>query len=461
MTDTQATSQAGVGFGRSIFLLLLGAVLGAGGMAAYGHFAHPAAQEAQAPAAQYHCPMHPIYTIDRQGDCPICGMKLTPIGTQAQGPAAARKPRFYRSPMDPKRTSPVPMKDEMGMNFIPVFDETTATAAVDGLSTVQISPERQQLLGVRGVAAAMGPVGGSWKATARVAADERKVRRITVKFEGFIEKIQGLVVGQSVHKGQPLATLYSPELLGAENEFVLAVQTDKATGGSSGLAATARTRLQLMDVPKGTIDSMARGGKAPRTYSVSAPTAGIVTAASVVPGSRVVPGDALFEVSDLSHVWVFADVRMPDLARVHLGMAATVSVASLPGRTFPGTVSLIDPNVDPKTRTVRVRIAVDNPNGELRPDLFGEVELLEEPREGLRIPRDAVVDSGTRQVVFLVQPDGHFEPRPVQLGAVVGEEVEVVHGLVVGDRVVTRANFLLDSESRLQSALSSMSGGAK
>ena len=422
MADTQATSQEGVGFGGSIFLLLLGAALGAGGMAAYGHLAHPAAQEAHAPKARYHCPMHPTYTSDRPGDCPICGMKLTLIGS---GTPMTQQPR------------------------------------VDGLSTVQISPERQQLLGVRSVAAAMGPVGGSWKATARVAADERKVRRITVKFEGFIEKIQGLVVGQSVHKGQPLATLYSPELLGAENEFVLAVQTDKATGGSSGLAATARTRLQLMDVPKGTIDSMARGGKAPRTYSVSAPTAGIVTAASVVPGSRVVPGDALFEVSDLSHVWVFADVRMPDLARVHLGMAATVSVASLPGRTFPGTVSLIDPNVDPKTRTVRVRIAVDNPNGELRPDLFGEVELLEEPREGLRIPRDAVVDSGTRQVVFLVQPDGHFEPRPVQLGAVVGEEVEVVHGLVVGDRVVTRANFLLDSESRLQSALSSMSGGAK
>jgi len=383
-------------------------------------------------------------------------MKLTLIGSDK---SSEQKPLFYRSPMDPNRTSPVPAKDEMGMDYVPVYE--TATATVDGLTTVQISAERQQLLGLRSVAAAAGPIGASWKTTARVAADERKVRRITLKFEGFIEKLQGVLVGQAVKKGQPLATLFSPELLGAENEFVLAVQTDKATGGSSALAETARTRLQLLDVPNRTIDALARGAKAPRSYTVTATASGIVTAAAAIEGSRVVPGDALFEISDLSRVWVFADVRMPDLARVHIGMSATVSLTSLPGRSFPGTVNLIDPIVDAKTRTVRIRIAVDNPQGDLRPDLFGEVELHDEPHEGLRIPSDAVVDSGTMQVVFTVQPNGHFAPRAVKLGATMGEDVEVLAGLQPGDKVVTRANFLLDSESRLQSALSSMSGGAK
>ena len=332
-------------------------------------------------------------------------------------------------------------------------------ADAPGMAPLQISPERQQLLGVRTAAVAKGPVSRNWTLTARVAADERKVRRVTLKVEGFVESLSGAVVGQFVHKGQPLLTIYSPEVLGAQNEYLLAVQTDRATGGASDLAGAARKRMELLDIPKPTLAAVLRGGHAQRTFTIASPIDGVVTAASAVQGARVVPGDVLFEISDLRKVWLLADARAADLSGLQVGMQASATLTALPGRALSGTVDFIDPTVNPKTRTVGVRIAVDNADGALRPDLFGEVLLHDTGHDGLRVPADAVIDSGSLQVVFLSLPGGHLEPRKVQLGVHVGEDVEVLSGLREGDLVVTRANFLVDSESRLQSALRALDGG--
>lgn len=401
-------------------MLLLGVLLGAGGMVALQHKAPQPVAAAAAHQPHFHCPMHPSYTSDHPGDCPICGMKLVPVGKETAAPKSA--------------------------------------GGALGMAALQISPERQQLLGVRTAPATIGPVARTWTLTARVAADERKVRRVTLKVEGFVESLSGAVVGQVVRKGQPLLTIYSPEVLGAQNEYLLAVQTDRATGGAADLGRAARKRLELLDVPKSILDGVARGGHAQRTFTIASPIDGVVTAASAVQGARVVPGDVLFEVSDLRKVWLLADARASDLGGLQRGMSASATLTALPGRTLNGTVDFIDPTVNPKTRTLGVRIAVDNADGTLRPDLFGEVMLHEPERDGLRIPADAVIDSGSVQVVFLSLAGGHLEPRKVQVGVRVGDDVEVLSGLHAGDLVVTRANFLVDSESRLQSALRALDG---
>jgi Cu(I)/Ag(I) efflux system membrane fusion protein len=486
MSDTTQTS--GRRFPRSILAgLLIGALLGGGGVyvALALSQAHPESAAAGAPL-RYHCPMHPGYTSDGPGKCPICGMDLVPIDrSDAEQPRSAspeargggtvgeqtvageRKIAFYRSPMDPKVTSPVAAKDEMGMDFVPVYEEELSgrSTRVEGLATVTLDRQRQQLIGVRLADVEQGTLSGGFRTTGRVAIDETRVRKVNVKVPGYVEKVYADFVGRPVTRGQPLFSIYSPEMVAVQNEYLLALRTRKALAGKGALAGTgddmvaaALEHIAHWDIPGSIIRQLERTGEPVRTIPVMAPISGVVTAKTVVEGASLNPGDTPYEITDLSAVWVQADVYESELARVGRGTPAEVAFKAFPGRIFKGKVSFLDPLMDPKTRTVRVRIEVPNPDGDLRPEMFGEVQLLTGTRRALHIPFDAVVDSGERKVVFVALDGGKFQPREVQTGIRGGERIEIVSGLEAGEKVVTRASFLIDSESRLRSALASLGG---
>ncbi|MGA7743766.1 MAG: efflux RND transporter periplasmic adaptor subunit [Polyangia bacterium] len=454
--------------------VMAGAVLGGTGvwLSMRGHRAESAhAAPAAKTTPRYQCPMHPAITSDQPGDCPICGMKLVlreSAASEGSGVAkpGARKIALYRSPMDPKQTSPVPRKDEMGMDYVPVYDDELAGGTpVQGLATVSIDPARQQLIGLRTVAVTKGSVAATWRAPARVQVDPKRVRQTNVKVEGFVERIYVDFVGQAVRKGQPLFSLYSPSLLAAQNEYLLALQTSEAlakggtlSGNGDTLVAAARRRLDLWDVPAAEIERLARTRQPTKALTMVSPIAGVVTTKNVVQGTRVNPGEAPYEITDLGEVWVMADAYESDLGRIQVGMKATLTLPAYPNRSFWGQVAFIDPVLDPKTRTLKVHLHFANPKRELKPEMYGEVELQGAAQEGLRIPADAVIRSGTRDVVFLARGEGRFEPRVVQLGNKSGADVEVTSGLEDGQEVVTRANFLVDSESQLRASLSAIGG---
>lgn len=459
----------------AILALAAGVALGAGGYYVLTRD-NNALTTGTAPAASkpiYQCPMHPTITADHPSDCPICGMKLVEVKQESVAPAGAapgaeRRILFYRSPMDPKVTSPTPRQDEMGMDYVPVYEGEVSGGgmeSVPGLATVTIDPARQQLIGLRTATVTRGAVAGSWRTVGRVEVDPTRVRKTNIKVEGYIDHLFVDFVGMPVREGQPLFSLYSPSLVAAENEYLLARRTrddlaarGAATDGGETLLAAARRKLEYWDVPAAEVERLERTGQAAKSLSIVSPIAGVVTAKNVVEGARVNPGDTPFEITDLSMVWVMADAYEGDLPRVHVGMPATFTVKAYPDQPFTGTVDFVDPLLDARTRTAKVHLHLMNPGGILKPEMFGDVELAGTGREGLQIPADAVIRSGESDVVFLALGDGKFAPQVVQLGARNGDLVEVTGGLEEGQAVVTRANFLVDSESQLRSSLAAIGG---
>jgi Cu(I)/Ag(I) efflux system membrane fusion protein len=353
----------------------------------------------------------------------------------------------------------------MGMDYVPVYEAELkgVGAPVPGLAIVTIDPSRQQLIGLRTVAATKGDVSSTWRTVARVQVDPTRVRKTNVKIEGFVERIFVDFVGQSVRKGQPLFSIYSPTLLSAQNEYILALQTKDALArtnaeGSESLVQASRRRLELWDVPASEIDRLTRTREPSKTLTLVSPIAGVVTAKNVVEGARVSSGEAPYEITDLSMVWVMADAYESDLGRIRVGMKATLTLPAYPDRSFIGEVVFIDPLLDPKSRTAKVHLHFANAKRELKPEMFGEVALQTTAKEGVRIPADAVIRAGNQDVVFVARGEGKFEPRVVQLGGKTGDQVEVRAGLDAGQEVVTRANFLVDSESQLRASLAAIGG---
>ncbi len=458
---------------RTLGILALGLAVGVGGTLLLrpggesGHV-HGANATMDQKKQMYRCPMHPQVIQDHPGDCPICGMKLVPIkGTGADPAPSGGKGKivFYRSPMNPSMTSPTPMKDEMGMDYVPVYEGELKGEgpAVEDHAAVDIDHERQQLIGLKTVKVAEGLVGGEIRTTARLAIDETRVRKVNVKVEGFVDRLYVDFVGMPVAKGQPLFSLYSPDFVSAQTEYLLAVKTRKALSEGSlqqsgdDLLASAKRRLALWDVPEEAMANLEKTGKAQRDIVLRSPVSGVVTAKNVVQGSRITPADIPFEITDLSHIWALADVYETELGRVKVGLSATLTLPAFPGRTFTGRVVFVDPILDPKTRTAKVRLDLPNPKGDLKPDMFGEALVHGPSHKGILVPLDAVIDTGTQKVAFVALGDGRFEPREITTGIRVGEQVEVLSGLQPGEEIVTRANFLVDSESRLKAALAHLS----
>jgi Cu(I)/Ag(I) efflux system membrane fusion protein len=453
-------------FGTGALLLVLALGLATGGGAAWflrrGAPAHDHAAPAAETKTRYTCPMHPTIVSDHPGDCPICGMALVKVGAPGE-----RKVAFYRSPMDAKQTSPVPRKDEMGMDYLPVHEDEVGggTGPVEGLATVSIDPQRQQLIGLRTAEVSRGPVGASWRTVGKVAVDETNVHHVNIKVGGFVDTVYVDYVGKPVKRGERLFSIYSPDLLSVQQEYLLALRTRKAlaeggvaTGAGDDLVESARERLRLWDIPESEVERLEETGKPTKNLTLYSPMTGVVTKKDIVMGHRLNEGDMPYEITDLARVWVLADAYETDLSRIRLGMPATLSLQAFPGKTFTGKVIFIDPILDAKTRTAKVRLEFANPKGELKPEMFGEVTLQTERREGLRMPADAVIDSGSKKVVFVALGEGKLQPREVQVGPVTGDSVEVLSGLEAGEKVVTRANFLVDSESRLRASLAAMGG---
>jgi membrane fusion protein, copper/silver efflux system len=381
-------------------------------------------------AVQYRCPMHPSYVSDKPGNCPICGMKLVAF---EPSPGAA-----------PPASTSAPTADR---------------------STLLLSPERRQMLGVRSEPVRRVALERTIRTVGRIAVDETRLHHVHTKYEAYVEQLHVDFTGKFVRKGQPLLSLYSPELMATQQEYLLAYRAQKqlgasqlpevARGGVDLLEAT-RQRLLLWDIRPSDIAALERTGEVQRTLSLYSPVSGYVVQKTAYHGMRVTSADALFDIADLSHLWVLADVYESDLAAVRLGMPAEVTVTYLPGRTWRGRVTNVAPMVEEKTRTIKVRVEVDNADQELKPEMFADVVLRASMGTGLVVPESAVVRAGERQLVFLDLPGGAVEPRAVQLGAKVAAGVEVLGGLAEGERIVSSANFLLDSESSLKATVDAL-----
>jgi RND family efflux transporter MFP subunit len=435
------------------------------------------APAAQAAAKRWHCPMHPQIVKDGPGECPICGMDLVPIeptpDAAQKAPAQhaeSRRVLFYRSPMNPAETSPVPRKDEMGMDFVPVYsDEAGQASDAAGLATVKIDTAKQQLMGLKTTTAAPRSIAATIRTVGRVTFDETRVHHLHTRYDAYVEHVHpdANFVGAFVKAGEPLLTLYSPDLYSTEQEYLLALRAQRRLGQSDApgvarqgedLLEAARQRLLLWDVPASEIAQLEETGQANRTFQLSAPTSGFVIAKVATHGMKVTPADSLFDIADLSRVWVFAEVYESELPRVAVGQKATMTLSYWPGKSWTGRVTYVFPTVDEKTRTVKVRTEFDNPGAQLKPEMYADMVLSGSARTALAVPEDAVLSSGTRSIVFVSLGEGKLQPREVKTGQRSEGFLEILSGLKEGETIAEGASFLVDSESRLKAALSAYEG---
>ncbi|KAA0249608.1 MAG: efflux RND transporter periplasmic adaptor subunit [Acidobacteria bacterium] len=408
---------------RLLSLGLLAALLpGLAALVVAGCGSKPAVEAKK--AALHTCPMHPEIVRDGPGECPICGMDLVPV--------EEAKP------------------------------DTGPAAAPAGYAPVALDARKRQLLGLRTARVTRAPLSTTIRTVGRVAADERLVHHVHTRFEAYVEHVFADFTGKAVRKGEPLAAVYSPELYASQQEYLLALRAvrdlppgaaGEAAAGAERLLDAARTRLRLWEMSAAQVSELAAKGEPLRQVVLTAPISGIVVARTAYHGMKVMPQDTLFDIVDLSRVWVLADVYESELPRLRPGQRAEVTLSYWPGRRWDARVGYVYPEVDEKTRTVKVRLELANPRSDLKPGMFADVVLLGAPRDVLQVPDDAVLDSGTRKVVFVAEGDGVLAPREVTTGEHAGGAWEVRSGLSEGEEVALGAAFLVDSESRLKAAL--------
>ncbi len=369
-----------------------------------------------------------------------------------KGQSELRKILYYRNPMGLADTSPTPKKDSMGMDYIPVYaDEMTPS----GSNAVRIDLDKVQKLGVKTEAVVLRPLTRSIRAVGTVQVDERKLYIISQKYEGWIEKLHADTTGQAVRRGEPLMAVYSPLLVVAQQEYLAAMRAEntlkeadpEARRTADDLAESALTRLRNWDIPESQIKRLRTEGVARKSLTVESPVSGVILEKAAIQGMRFMPGEMLYRIADLSTVWVLAEVFEQDVGMVHEGQSAEVTLSAMPGKVFTGKVAFIYPTLAAETRTVKVRIEMANPTGALRPALYATVQLAAPTTIGMvmAVPESAVLDSGSRQVVLVERGEGLYEPRPVRTGGKGGGYAEVLEGLKEGERVVVRANFLIDA----------------
>lgn len=443
---------------RRVVLVLLGLAVLAGVFFAGRHSGHwfegkPKVGQAAKPAG-YHCPMHPNFRSDRPGDCGICGMKLVP---DEPAPAQAGKPQgrilYYRDPHQPEYRSDKPgLNPETGHELEPVYESPE--------SSIYVPAEKQAWIGVR-----VGPVGRAMfdrplRVPGRVAVDETRIVRVVSRTGGWIEQVQADFTGQLVRKGEPMVTIYSPELLASQQELLLALKAQREMEKSDmpsmhqhsqSLVESARLRLERhWGMSAQEIVELMMSQTPRRTMTLRAPETGFIQERKAFPNQRVEPDAELYTLADLRRVWIVAEVPEADADGMTEGLAATVEPLTGPGRRFNAQVTYIEPRVEAQTRTLRVRLETANQDYFLKPEMFVTVEFRQGGGSRLAVPEDAVIDTGLRQTVFVTDDGGHFRPRQVRTGARAGGMVEIVSGLRPGEKIALSGAFLLDSETQMK-----------
>ena len=472
-------------------LVVVSTLVTAGMVLAGAAVAAPPVEEQKATKAVtlWTCSMHPQIIEDHPGTCPICGMALVPLKTQAAGsgaetpppaptvgPAASAAPvagkarergkiLFYRNPMNPSITSPVPMKDEMGMDYVPVYEGEAAAATHQG-AVVTIDPTVVQNMNVVTEKVRRSDVTRQIRTVGTLEYDPERVVSVTTKYDGFVEKVFANYLGQSVRRGDPLFQIYAPELVQTEQELISAVQYARQLDGTSPDAArraralvdAARTRLSYWDITPAQIDEIERTGRVLRTLPVSAPASGVVIdRMEGLEGMAVRPGMNVLKIADLSDLWLEAEVFDNQLPWVRQGSTARVTVPYFPGETFSGRVRFVEPRISDSTRSVKLTFQIPNRGGRLRANMYATVVF--EPVSAhnvLVVPSSAVLRTGERNVVIAALGGGRFAPRDVTLGPEGDGLVQILAGVSEGESVVTSAQFLIDSESNLQAAIQHM-----
>jgi Cu(I)/Ag(I) efflux system membrane fusion protein len=379
----------------------------------------------------------------------VTGRAQHPSGHDAGPPAAAKKGNDF---------------DELkGLTMESIQKEGKVQEVAPG--TVQISPERQQLIGVRFGTVEKRTLQKVIRTVGRIDYDEKRIGIVSPKFSGWVEELYVDFTGRFVRRGEPLLTIFSPELVSTQEEYLLALQAEQdwskspfaevAKGGNL-LAESARRRLKLWDISEAQIRALEESREPTKTLTLYSAFSGYVLEKMVNKGQFVDTGMALYKIADLSVVWLIADIYEYELPAIRLGQQAAIQMAYYPGETFTGKAIYIYPYLDPQTRTAKVRYEFANPHGRLKPEMFTNVEITVGLGDKLAVPEGAVIDTGVRRVVIVDRGSGYFEPREVRLGVKAGEVFEVLDGLKAGERVVTSANFLIDSESKLKEAVGGM-----
>ncbi len=383
---------------------------------------------------------------------------------EAQQPAKGRI-LYYRNPMGLPDTSPVPKKDQMGMDYIPVYEGEEPQG-----NQIRISPEKVQKLGVKTEAASRRTLTRPVRLVGTVQVDERRLYTVAPRFEGWIRQLYVNATGHPVKRGEPLMDVYSPELVSAQQEYLIALEGQRALresdaqirAGMEQLAEAALQRLRNWEVPEDELQRLRQEGQARQLLTLRVPVTGVVLEKAAVQGMRFMPGEALYRIADLTALWVLANVFEQDLGLVHPGQKVNVTVNAYPGKVFIGKVDFIYPVMNPQTRTAQVHIDLPNPNGLLKPSMYASVELAagQGGAPMVTIPTSAVINSGARQLVLIDKGEGRYEPRPVKLGVQGDDYVQVLEGVKAGEPVVVSANFLIDAESNLKAALGSFGAPA-
>ncbi len=424
---------------------LLAVVVLAAGPAGCDRQAPTAGNAAQEHAAahfdpEYVCPMHPDVRSDQPGRCPICGMDL--VRDEPESAGGAGEILYYRHPHNPGITSVRPRKDEMGMDYVPVY----AGADEGGIT---VSPEVRHNLGVRTAAVERGPLPRTLQGVGFVTWDEQRLRHVHTRAEGWIERWNVAAVGDAVTSGEVLFELYSPPMAAAEEEFIQALRMDNPR-----LVAAAARKLEALGIPAASVERLRETRRAAGRIPFRAGADGIVVEMSGREGMYVQPMTDVLVIADLSRVWVEADILASKAGWLRVGLPAVVTVDSSPGRDWRGEVTWVYPQVDPVSRAQRVRMAFDNPDGTLLPNAWASVAVSEpDPAAVLHVPREAVIRSGRGERVIVETGEGRFAPRAVEAGYESGERVTIVSGLAEGETVVTSGQFLLDSEASLRGEL--------
>jgi Cu(I)/Ag(I) efflux system membrane fusion protein len=391
---------------------------------------------------------HPATTADGRPFRAVRASEDLSFEPRTATAAGGKRILYYRNPMGLPDVSPAPKKDSMGMDYIPVYE------GEEDDSSVKLSPGKIQRAGVATEAATMRILQTPVRAPGTIQLDERNISAITVRTESFIDAVENVTTGSEVRKGQPLLQLYSPLVATAAADYLASLSMPMNPTAPAG----SRQRLLNYAVPQSLLTHIEKTRRIPISFTWEVPRDGIVLERNVTEGMRARPGDVLFRIADHSVVWVLVDVPERDLAAVAENQPVTVRVRSYPNRTFEGKVALVYPHLNPATRTVRVRIELPNHDLLLRPDMYAEAEIdTGSDRPVLTVPDDAVIDSGSRRLVLVDKGEGRFEPREVKLGRHGNGHVEIVDGLSDREVVVTSANFLIDAESNLKSALKGLS----